>query len=124
MTSNERGQSTVELALCLPFVVLVLAIVVQVGFIAVDHVRLWHAAREAARVAAVDADVADIERAAEAAGVSPLSIEVRPRDIYRRQGEPVTVAVAYSPSTRIPVVGALFDELQMTVDASMRIEEP
>ena len=124
MTRDERGQSTVELALCLPLVVIVLAMVVQVGLVASDHVRVWHAAREAARVAAVDADEGAIKRAAEGAGVGPLEIAIEPQDIYRRQGEPVTVSVSYSPSTRVPLIGSLFEDLTLDAEASMRIEEP
>lgn len=124
MKSNEEGQSTVELALCLPLVVIVLAIVVQVGIVVLDNVRLWHAAREAARVAAVDSDAAEITRAAESAGVRPVAVEVRPDPLYRRQGEPVTVTVSYSPSARIPVIGVLFEALEMKAVASMRIEAP
>ena len=121
---RQEGQSTVELALCLPFVVVILAVVVQVALVGLDQVRLWHGAREAARVAAVDPDVADIRAAADRAGVRPFEIDVVPEDLYRRQGEPVTVTVSHSPSSRIPFVGRLFDDIQMTAVASMRIEEP
>ena len=124
MNRDERGQSTVELALCLPVVVIVLAVVVQVGVVASDHVKVWHAAREAARVAAVDADEETIRQAAQRAGVGPLDITIEPQDLYRRQGEPVTVAVSYSPSTRVPVIGTLFEGLTLDAEASMRIEEP
>ncbi len=124
MTRNEDGQSTVELALCLPIVVIVLAVLVQVGVIAMDHVRLWHAAREAVRVAAVDSDPTAIRQAAQSSGLRSLDIEIDPQDLYRRQGEPVTVTVSYAPSTRVPVIGALADDLHMTAAASMRIEEP
>jgi Flp pilus assembly protein TadG len=55
MFRRERGQATVELALILPVVALILAALVQTGMVVVDHVRLWHAAREAARAAVVDA---------------------------------------------------------------------
>jgi len=121
---NERGQSTVELALCLPLVVVVLAALVQVGVIAVDHVKVWHAAREGARVAAVDPDRAAITRAAETSGLRPVDVSVEPVDLYRRQGEPVTVTVSYSPSTRVPVIGPFFEGLEITAKASMRIEQP
>lgn len=124
MSSDERGQSTVELALCLPLVVVVLAIVVQVGVVALDHVRLWHAAREAARIAAVDADLGNITRAAERSGVAPLDVEVDPQDLYRRQGQPVTVTITHAPQLRIPVIGSLADGMKLTATASMRIEEP
>lgn len=124
MRRDEGGQATVELALCLPIVVVILAILVQVGVIAVEHVKVWHAAREAARVAAVDPDRDAIRRAAESAGLRPLEVSVEPEGIYRRQGEPVTVGVSYSPSARVPVIGSLFTGLQLDAEASMRIEQP
>lgn len=124
MNRDERGQSTVELALCLPIVVIILAIVVQIGVIAIDRVKVWHAAREAARVAAVDPDTEAIRRAAESAGLEPLELVIEPEDLYRRQGEPVTVEVSYSPSTRVPVLGSLFRGLELDAKASMRIEQP
>jgi len=124
LKSDERGQATVELALCLPLVVIILAAVVQVGMVAVDHVKVWHAAREGVRVAAVDSDAEAIRRAAESAGLRPLEVSVAPEDLYRRQGEPVTVAVSYSPSTRVPVIGPLFAGLKLDAEASMRIEQP
>ncbi len=124
MSGDERGQSTVELALCLPIVVIILAVLVQVGVIAVDHVKVWHAAREGARVAAVDPDEGSIERAAESAGLRPIDLTVEPADLYRRQGERVTVAVSYSPSTRIPVIGTLFEGLELDAEATMRLEQP
>ena len=124
MTSNERGQTTLELALCLPVVVAIFAALVQVALIGMDQVRLWHAAREAARVAAVDPDEAAIEDAARTVGLVPLDVSVQPRDIYRRRGEPVTVSLEHPPVARVPLVGALFGSLRLTAEASMRIEQP
>jgi hypothetical protein len=105
-------------------VAILLAVVVQVGVIGRDHVRVWHAAREGARVAAVDPDSDAIAEAAESSGLEPLTVTVDPDVIERRQGEPVTVRVAYSPSLRVPVIGHLFENLTLDADASMRIEQP
>ena len=124
MTSEERGQATVELALCLPLVVVLLAIVVQVGSIALDQVRLWHAAREAVRVAAVESDEAAIKEAAHGVGIEPVAIEIDPRDIYRRRGEVVTVTLDHSTKGRVPVIGLLFSGIRLHAEASMRIEQP
>ena len=124
MSRDERGQSTVELALCLPVVVVVLAIVVQVGIVALDHVRVWHAAREGVRVAAVDPDSDSIRAAAESSGLEPLEVSVEPDELYRRQGEPVSVRVQYAPATRIPLIGVLFEDLTLDAEATMRVEQP
>ena len=61
---GDEGQAAVELALVLPLVVALLLAVVQVGLIVRDQVLVVHAAREAAREAAVDPDPAAALRAA------------------------------------------------------------
>lgn len=110
--------------MCLPVVVVVLAIVVQVGIVALDHVRVWHAAREGVRVAAVDPDSDSIRAAAESSGLEPLEVSVEPDELYRRQGEPVSVRVQYAPATRIPLIGVLFEDLTLDAEATMRVEQP
>jgi Flp pilus assembly protein TadG len=122
--NNQRGQTTVELALCLPIVALVLAAVVEVGLVVADQARVWHAAREAARVASVDDDEREIAYAAARSGLNPLDIEVEPDAIHRRQGDPVTVSITYEPEGRVPMIGRLFERLELRGAASMRIEQP
>ncbi len=121
---GEWGQSTVELALCLPVVALVLTAVIEIVLLGGDQVRLWHAAREAARVAAVDGDEAHIEDAATRSGPDDISIAVAPRGAGRRQGEPVRVSLRHNPGARVPLIGLLFENLTLTADATMRIEQP
>lgn len=113
-----------ELALLLPFVALLAGCLVEIGCLATDKVRLWHAAREAARVGAVDGDPKAIREAAEAAGLRPLEVRVDPGSEARIQGEPLTVAVSYRPATKVPVIGSLLGRDVMTAEASMRIEQP
>ena len=123
-TTSQRGQATVELALLLPVVALLAWTLVEIGAIAVDNVRLWHAAREAARVGAVDADPSSIRDAAEASGLRPLELAVDPNAEERIQGEPLTIRVVYRPSSTVPFVGSLFEGIVLTADATMRIERP
>jgi hypothetical protein len=118
------GQATVELALCLPLVALVLAGVVQVGLLAGDHLLLWHAAREAARVAVVDADPAAARRAAERIGLEGLEVRIVPEPAYRVQGEPLTVTLRCAPQRTLPVLGTLLGGTALEARASMRIEQP
>jgi hypothetical protein len=121
---NGRGQSTVELALCLPVLALLMAAVVEIGALAGDKARVWHAAREAVRLAAVDADPSAIEAAAERTGLDDLEVVVDPEPQFRRQGDPVTVDVTYDPPAHVPILGLLFAGTQLHAQASMRIEEP
>jgi hypothetical protein len=121
---GERGQATVELALCLPLVALLLATVVEVAMVAADQARLLHAAREAARIAVVDDDAAEIRAAAEQSGLEGVELIVSPEPNMRRQGDPLTVRLSYKPPARTPIVGVLFRRLTLRAEATMRIEEP
>jgi Flp pilus assembly protein TadG len=120
----ERGQATLELALCLPFVAFVLAAVVETGLLVSDQVRLWHAARDAARVAVVDEDPAAAVGAAGASGLEDIRLSIRPAAQFRSMGEPLTVSLAFSPAGRSPLVGDLFSRIVLHADATMRIEVP
>ncbi len=66
--AGEGGQTTVELALALPLVAMSILLVVQIGLVVRDEVLVTHAAREAARAAAVSRDPAAAGQAARAAG--------------------------------------------------------
>lgn len=121
---HDRGQATVEFALCLPFVAIVLAGLFEVGMVLSDQVRLWHAAREAARVAVVDPDPAAARRAAEGVGLEDVDVDVTPDRVGRRQGEPLTVSLTYRPPGRMPLIGELFQHIDLRARATMRIEQP
>lgn len=119
---RDRGQSSVEVALLLPFLALLLLAVVQVGLVVRDQVLVVHAAREAARAAAVDtADSAARDAAASAADLSParLSVEVSGRG---EAGTRVEVVVRYRSPTSVPLVGRLIGDAVLTARASMRVE--
>ena len=122
--AGERGQATVELALCLPLVAALIGVSIEAGLLAADRARLWHAAREAARVASVDPDPAAVERAADEAGLEQVDVFVDPAPAARVQGDPVTVEAAYTPPGHLPLVGALFRRFVLTATVTMRIEQP
>jgi len=118
----ERGQSTVELALLLPVVVVLLLAVLQVGLVARDVVLVTHAAREAARAAAVDADPGAPRRAAvQSSGLDPNRVRVRvdtPVGVPRR----ARVTLVYRSATSVPLVGALLGDRTVRSVATMRVE--
>ena len=119
---EEEGQATVELALLLPVVVLLLLAVLQLGLVARDVVLVAHAAREAARAAAVDDDPGAPRQAAEASGglsADRLSVDVSGRG---EAGSRVRVEVRYRIPTSVPIVGALIADHEVTSAATMRVE--
>jgi hypothetical protein len=122
--ADEQGQATVELVLCLPILALVLAVLIEVGLLIGDQIRLWHAARETARVAVVDSDPNEIRAAAEHGGLGPLDIGIEPKFADRSTGEPLTVTLTYSSPGHLPLLGALISGRDMTASATMRIEQP
>lgn len=93
--------------------------------IGLDQIRLWHAAREAARVAVVDPDPDEIQAAAERSGLANLRVGVEPETAVRTAGEPLTVTLAYRPDGYFPLFGeAFFGGLTLRAEATMRIESP
>lgn len=122
---DEGGQATVELALALPVLVLVLTALIEAGMIGLDQLRLWHAAREAARVAVVDADADEAQAAAARSGLDPISMKIDPAPSGRTSGAPLSVRLAYRPGGHVPLVGdLLFGATTLTAEATMRIERP
>ena len=119
---RERGQASVELVLALPVLVLLLLVVVQVGLVVRDQVLLVHAAREAAREAAVAADAGAARRGALAgARLEPdrLTAVVEGRGA---PGSRVAVRLAYRSPTDVPLVGALVGDVHLSAAATMRVE--
>jgi Flp pilus assembly protein TadG len=121
---DEEGQTTVELALCLPVIVFVVVAVIEIGLIVADQVRLWHAAREAARQAVVDDDTDAAIEAARRAGFDSLDVTLDPESNYRQQGDPLTVKVVYDRPGAMPLIGRLFGHIELESTATMRIERP
>jgi hypothetical protein len=120
--AGDAGQATVELALLLPFVALLLLVLVQAVVVARDQVLVAHAAREAVRAAAVDPDPDAARRAAEQAGpLDPdrLEVEVTGRG---EVGSRVRARVRYTAGTRLPLVGRALDGVVLTGTATMRVE--
>jgi hypothetical protein len=87
-----------------------------------DQILVTHAAREAARAAAVDGDTRAIERAARDAGPlrsSRLRVQVTGRG---GRGSRVTVRVTYEAPTSVPVAGRLLGDVRLQASATMRVE--
>jgi hypothetical protein len=118
---DERGQATVEFALCLPALTIGLLLLVQVALVVRDQVLVVHAAREAAREAAVSDDPVRAERAARhTPGLRADRLEVDVRGTGA--GSEVTAVVRYRAPTDLPLVGALVPEVLLRGQVTMRRE--
>jgi len=119
---SAAGQATVELAVALPLVVTLLLLVVQVGLVVRDQVLVIHAAREAARTAAVSPGGAGAAAAAERAG--PLHRDALSTEVDQLPGDPPSVRarVRYRCRTDVPLIGALVPDPTLEATAVMSRE--
>ncbi len=120
---GDRGQATVELALVLPLVAVLLLVVLQVGLVVRDRVLVTHAAREAARAAAVadhDRSIAAERGATRASDLAATQLHVTTSSADG--GDAVRVHVVYRSTTDVPLVGLLVPDLDLEADATMRVE--
>lgn len=118
--TRDRGQATVELALALPIVAVLVLGVVQLVVVARDQLAVELAAREGARAAAVAADpIGAATTAAEAAtGLDDLDVSVS------EHGDRVTVLVVHRTTTEVPLVGLFVGEVDVTATVTMQREPP
>jgi Flp pilus assembly protein TadG len=120
---GHEGQAAVELALVLPLVFVLLLALVQLGLLVRDAVLVVHAAREAAREAAVDADPDAPRRAA----VAGSGLDGRRLDVAvagrAGPGSRVQVALRYRAPASVPLVGPLLGDVTLHARAAMRVEK-
>jgi uncharacterized protein (UPF0333 family) len=116
----DRGQASVEFALALPLVVVLILGVIQVVLVARDQLAVELAAREGARAAAV---AAAPSTAAQRAAAS--STELRPLGVSTRtNGGNVTVTVIHRNPTNVPLLGALIGSVDLSATITMAREPP
>ncbi len=114
-SARSRGQATVELAVAFPFVVAALLLVLQVGLVVRAQVLVVHAAREAARAAAVGEPLPPPD------GLDPARTTV---DVGGGggPGSRVTARVTHRLRTDAPLIGPLVPDLDLRGEATMRVE--
>ncbi len=118
--SADRGQATAEAALILPVIALALLAVVQIGLVVHDRIMVTHAAREGARVAAVEGgDRAVRDAVVASGGLAPDRLDV----VRTGSGGRVTVVVRYRAPTNVPLIGPLIGDVELIGSATMRRED-
>ena len=120
---SEKGASAVEFALILPILIILVFGIVEFGIAFNNYITITHAAREGARIAAVDLNNPDlkniiIERA--------FPVQITETDIVistpegTNIGDPVEVEITYNISITIPLVGSW--DIPLKNKAIMRLE--
>jgi Flp pilus assembly protein TadG len=117
-SSIDRGQATVEFALTIPVLLVVLLGAVQVFVVLVDRLHLVHVTRDATRAASVSADpTSAVSRVVERAWPG--------RDVSYRvndDGELVSVQVELVNSTDVPIIGRFLPDVRLTESLTMLVD--
>lgn len=115
------GQATVELAIGFPIVLIGVLIVLQLALVGRDQLLVSHAAREAARAAAVDerAGAGREGALASTTGLDPDRLHVEADRIRGR----IRVRVTYRSRTALPIVGRLIPDPVLGATVTMLDEE-
>ncbi|WP_419554798.1 TadE family type IV pilus minor pilin [Candidatus Poriferisodalis sp.] len=113
---HQHGQATVELALLMPFLVLLLMCIVQTALVARDAVLVSHAARVGARIAAVEPSL----NAVRSAVIAATPLDSGRLDVERETARDlVRVTVRYRSPTQVPLVGVLIGDVDLSESAAM-----
>lgn len=115
----ERGQATVEFALVLPFVLLLVVGIVEVARLTALQVGAVDAARAGARAASTDPTAVSARAAVEAQGSSvPMTVDTALVD-----GPPRMVTVRVAREVRL-VPGLGWSSVVLHASATMAVEDP
>jgi Flp pilus assembly protein TadG len=120
--TRESGQAAVELALTLPLLALLALALLQVALVVRDQVLLTHAAREAAREAAVADDPGAARRGALTGSRLDADRLVVTTTGSGEPGDRVTASLSYEAPTDVPVVGRLVGDVRLRASITMREE--
>jgi len=119
-SAGERGQATVELALLLPVVALLVVLVLQVGVLGRDRVAAVAAARVAARAVIVEPSEEAARRALDELGSPARGARVAV-DGQLRAGGLARVTVELAP-TRLPLTGRFLGGLVLREQLTVLVE--
>lgn len=117
---RDRGQATVEFALAVPIVVVLVLGVVQVLAVGVRQAAVERLARDGARAASVSAQPQWAARTAveRATGLRPIEVQVS------ADRHTVTVTVSYTDPTNVPIVGRAIGDVHLGASVTMPREPP
>lgn len=117
---SENGQATVELAVVLPFIVLLAAALIQCGLVVANQLAVWTAARNAARAAAISSDpqLSAQKSASDATSLRPLQVILTTID------DVIFAHVVYVDRTDLPFIGLLFPNITLEATVAMQREIP
>ncbi|MBL7061083.1 MAG: pilus assembly protein [Actinobacteria bacterium] len=119
LIKNNKGASAVEFALILPLLVMMVFGIFQFGIAYNNWIALTHAAREGARLAAVDQyEESRVRESAPSVQIESITVTGQEGNI----GDPVTVTVTgFVLNLEIPFAGSW--PIQLSSTATLRLEQ-
>lgn len=117
---RDRGQAAVEFAIALPLVVMLLLGLIQIVVVVRDQIAVELAAREGARAGSVAASPAAAASAAagRATELTPLVVTTSATDDH------VTVSVSFTRRNRLPILGIVIRDVDVSASVTMAREPP
>ncbi len=116
--ADNRGASTVEFALIVPVLIMLVFAIFQFGMVFGDHLAITHAAREGVRLAAVGKfNEQEVRDRAFPVNLTSVTVGYPSGEIH---GEPVEVRVEYHYQLNIPFFGTRL--IPLASQAQMRLE--
>ena len=119
LKNNSRGTAFVELAIIIPVLLLLMIGMVEFGWIYSGYITLTGAAREGARVAAVNGDYQDAIN--EHVKSQPmLSVTSMHKEGGENPGEDITVVLTGNVNLLVKLLTFLDDPFPLSAEATMR----
>jgi TadE-like protein len=118
LSRTECGQATVESAIVMLFVMVLILLLAQAAMVVRDKVAVMNAARDAAREASVGATQSRIEELVSRT-VPHARVHI---ERSGHVGAPVTVEVIEHESTSMPIIGPLIPDFNLSERLTMRSE--
>lgn len=124
---NERGQSTVELALSLTVLMLIIFAIIDFGRVFHAYLTIEHAGREAARAASVGKNDDFIRNtalnAATSLDPSKVVVDISPSPSERKRGTYTTITLHYSMDISTPLIAQIIpNPFSIDNETIMRVE--
>ena len=119
-SSNDAGQATVEVALAVPLLVIIMLFGVQIAMVIRDQIATIAAAREAARAVVV---ANGNTGAAEAAITRTAALAPNRRSVHISTNNGlVTATITYRSPTDLPLIGIFIPDITVHATATMALE--
>jgi Flp pilus assembly protein TadG len=124
---NQKGQSLVEFAIILPFLLLLLMGILEFGIMLNSYLTIHNSAREGARLGIVAGSNIEIKQLI--SNISPnlntenIIVNITPSEVSRKSGDTLTVEVIYNYQVTVPIISNIIHNVVvLKAQTSMRIE--